>query len=73
MQEENSRIEQTRLKEARKARKVTLRALAQAVGYKASTISGVENGKTEPSERLVSAIIKELQINGDWLESSSLG
>ena len=56
-----------RLREAREASGYTLEQLAQAIGYRPSTISNVENGHDRPGKRLAQACIAALQLNADWL------
>jgi transcriptional regulator with XRE-family HTH domain len=57
----------SRLREARLARRMSLRALAQALGVSASLISQVETGKTQPSVSTLYAIVSELGLSLDEL------
>ena len=58
-----------RLKQARERAGVTLAQLAGRTGYAVATISGVENGHDQPSERLLSKWIQALAINESWLRT----
>src|SRR5262245_5777194 len=51
-----------RLREAREARKMSLRGLAQRLGLSPSLISQVETGKSQPSISTLFAIVGELEI-----------
>jgi transcriptional regulator with XRE-family HTH domain len=56
-----------RLREAREARKIGLRALAKRVNVSASLISQVERGKVMPSVGTLYVIVRELDISMDDL------
>jgi transcriptional regulator with XRE-family HTH domain len=56
-----------RIREARLARGMSLRSVAQAVGVSASLISQVETGKTQPSVSTLYAIVNHLGISIDQL------
>lgn len=56
-----------RLREARTARGLSLRSVAQALGVSASLISQVETGKTQPSVSTLYALVSHLGISIDEL------
>lgn len=56
-----------RIREARHARGMSLRSVAQAVGVSASLISQVETDKTQPSVSTLYAIVNHLGISIDEL------
>ncbi|WP_225634578.1 helix-turn-helix domain-containing protein [Streptomyces solaniscabiei] len=55
------------LREARKARGITLRALAADTGVSASLLSQVENGKSQPSVSTLYVLVSRLGISLDDL------
>ncbi len=55
------------LREARKARGISLRALATDTGISASLLSQVENGKSQPSVSTLYALVSRLQVSLDGL------
>ncbi|MET9535921.1 helix-turn-helix domain-containing protein [Streptomyces sp. NPDC006553] len=55
------------LREARKARGISLRALAADTGISASLLSQVENGKSQPSVSTLYALVSRLGISLDEL------
>lgn len=57
-----------RLKEARKARKLTLKQVADAVHVSESAISKFEHGAT-PSEQTIVLFCEKLRISRHWLET----
>lgn len=54
-----------RLREARMARGLSLRSVAQALGVSASLVSQVETGKTQPSVSTLYALVNHLGISLD--------
>ena len=56
-----------RLRDAREAKRLSLRALATAVGVSPSLLSQVETGKTRPSVSTLYALVTELEISTDSL------
>lgn len=60
-----------RLRQARTARKLSLRELAGRVGVSASLISQIENGKVQPSVNTLYALAIELGLSIDELLDSS--
>ncbi|MFC5788727.1 cupin domain-containing protein [Agromyces tardus] len=67
------------LRRVRESRKLSLRAVASAVGVSASLLSQVETGKTQPSVSTLYALVNHLGISLDGLmgtagtDSASLG
>lgn len=57
----------TRLRAAREARSMSLRALAGAIGVSPSLLSQVETGRTKPSVSTLYALVSELGISTDSL------
>lgn len=57
----------TRLRDARLARGLSLRGLAQELGVSASLISQIETGKTQPSVSTLYAIVSVLGVSIDEL------
>ncbi len=57
----------TELRREREARKLSLRAVASAVGVSASLLSQVETGKTQPSVSTLYALVNHLGISLDAL------
>lgn len=58
-----------RIKEVRKAKKITQQALADAIGLKRNTIANYEIGNVEPSDRTISDICREFDVNEEWLRT----
>ncbi len=56
-----------RLREAREARGMSLRALAGAIGVSPSLLSQVETGRTKPSVSTLYALVSQLDISTDLL------
>ena len=56
-----------RLREAREARGMSLRALASAIGVSPSLLSQVETGKTKPSVSTLYSLVSQLDISTDAL------
>lgn len=57
----------TRLKEARKSAGFTQSELAEILGIAKSTLSGYENGSSEPSVAMSAKLIKALGIEANYL------
>lgn len=55
------------IRRVREARKLSLRALAEAIGVSASLLSQVETGKTQPSVSTLYALVNHLGISLDAL------
>lgn len=58
-----------RLKEIRKACGLTQQALADRIGLKQNTIATYEIGRLQPSDRTISDICHELNVNETWLRT----
>lgn len=63
----------TELRREREARKLSLRAVAGAVGVSASLLSQVETGKTQPSVSTLYALVNHLGISLDALMGAKPG
>ena len=61
----------TELRRVRESRKLSLRAVATAVGVSASLLSQVETGKTQPSVSTLYALVNHLGISLDGLMGTS--
>lgn len=57
-----------RLRAAREASGLTLADLAKRIGYAESTLSRVERGLAQPTDRLLDSIRSALHIHPEWLE-----
>lgn len=58
-----------RIKEVRRAFKKTQQAFADAIGLKRNTIANYEIGNVLPSDRTISDICREFNVNEDWLRT----
>ena len=58
-----------RIKEIRKARKRTQQEFANAIGLKRNTIANYEIGQVQPSDRTISDICREFDVNETWLRT----
>lgn len=58
-----------RVKEVRKALGLTLEKFGERVGMKKSGLSQVENGSNSVSNQLFSAIVREFNVNEQWLRT----
>lgn len=56
-----------RIKELRKARKLSQTAFGEILGVSRDVINNIENGRVEPSELIIKMIINEFGINARWL------
>lgn len=56
-----------RLRQARKAAKMTQNQVAKAIGVTESTYCGYETGKRQPDPMKISAIASVLGVSGDYL------
>lgn len=59
-----------RIKEARRAKGITQKELADLIGVNKNTISGYEGGYREPDVPRIHALSKALDVTGDWLIES---
>lgn len=53
----------------RKAAGLSMRAFADRIGIKSSSVSLLETGKNNPSERTIRAICSEFHVSRVWLET----
>lgn len=58
-----------RIKEVRKEVHLTQQAFAEKINLKRNTVASYEIGVLEPSDRTISDICREFQINETWLRS----
>ena len=56
-----------RLKEARKAKKLTQKELAEKLGITENNIGHYENGRNKPPFEIILKLCKELNVSADWL------
>lgn len=56
-----------RIKEARKAKKLTQRQISEMVGVATTTFNGYENGNREPSMYTLSKIMETLDVDANYL------
>ena len=62
-----------RLKELRKAEKLTQREFADKLGIKRSTISNYDIGRSEPSKSVISLICRTFSVSETWLRTGEGG
>ncbi len=60
---------QERIKELRKALKLTQAKFAERLGVKPNTISQYESGRNEPIDAVISLICREFGVNENWLRN----
>lgn len=58
-----------RIKEVRKSKALTQQKFADALGLKQNTVATYEMGKTVPSDRTITDICREFNINEHWLRT----
>lgn len=58
-----------RIKEARKALKLTQQVFADTIGLKRNTVATYEMGKSLPSDRTIADICREFHVNEFWLRT----
>lgn len=58
-----------RLKELRKAEKLTQQEFADKLGIKRSTISNYDIGRSEPSKSVISLICRTFSVSETWLRT----
>lgn len=61
-----------RIVQLRKSREWTQDEFAEKMGISKNYVSLIENGKKKPSDRLVSDICREFNVNEDWLRDGTL-
>ena len=62
-----------RLKEARLTKGLTQEQIAEKIGVAKSTFTGYEKGNSEPNMLTVSKIMKELQVDANYLYQDEMG
>lgn len=60
-----------RIKEARKARKMTQQQLAEAIGLTQNYIAMIETGRREPSDRTIADICQVCGVDEIWLRTGT--
>ncbi len=60
-----------RIKELRKALGLTLEKFGDRVGVTKMTISRIENGKNNITDQMFKSIVREFNVNPEWLESGN--
>lgn len=58
-----------RIKELRKAMKLTQIEFGSRIGVKGNTVTGYENGLRSPSDAVIMSICKEFNVNEKWLRT----
>lgn len=56
-----------RIKELRKAHKLSQTAFGEVLGVSRDVINNIENGRVEPSELIIKMIVNEFGVNTQWL------
>ena len=60
---------ETRIREIRKAHKLTQAQFGDIIGVKHAAITSYEKGTRMPSEAVIRAICREFNVNRSWLET----
>lgn len=60
-----------RIKQVRKAKKITQQTLADAIGLKRNTIANYEIGNVDPSDRTIADICRKFDVNEEWLRNGT--
>lgn len=60
---------ESRLKEARKKRGLTLREVADQIGISESAVSNIERGRNKPSGSTLALFCQKLHISESWLRT----
>ena len=60
---------QNRIKEARKALKLTQTEFGDRIGIKGNTVTGYETGLRMPTDAVVKSICREFNVNEAWLRT----
>lgn len=58
-----------RIRELRKSLNLTLNEFGSQIGLKHSTLSDIENGKTNITERVIILICSQFNVNEEWLRT----
>lgn len=59
----------SRIKELRKAMRLTQIEFGSRIGVKGNTVTGYENGLRSPSDAVIMSICKEFNANEQWLRT----
>lgn len=60
-----------RIRELRKSLGLTLEKFGGRIGIKKSSLSTIENGRSNASEQTILSICREFQVNEDWLRNGT--
>lgn len=60
-----------RIKQIRKANKLTQVEFGERIGVKGNTVTNYENGLRNPTDAVVLSICREFNINEDWLRNGT--
>lgn len=60
-----------RIRGVRKSHGLTLEKFGEKIGITASSLSTIENGKSNPSEQTIRAIIREFHVDEVWLRTGA--
>ena len=58
-----------RIKEVRKALKLTQTAFADRIGIRQNSVAVLESGKNTPSDQTIAFICREFRVSEDWLRT----
>ncbi|MDE6590338.1 MAG: helix-turn-helix domain-containing protein [Oscillospiraceae bacterium] len=62
-------LENDRIREVRKAKKLTLEKFGEKVGVQKSAISKIEHGENAVSDQIRLAVCREFDVNEHWLRT----
>ena len=60
-----------RIKELRKALKLTQAAFAERIGIRQNSVAVIEIGKNTPSDQTIAFICREFRVNEEWLRTGA--
>lgn len=60
-----------RIKELRKALKMTQAAFGERIGIRQNSVAVIEIGKNTPSDQTIFAICREFRVNEEWLRTGT--
>ena len=60
-----------RIKELRKALKMTQAAFGERIGIRQNSVAVIEIGKNTPSDQTIFAICREFRVNEEWLRTGA--
>lgn len=58
-----------RIRDVRKSNGLTLEKFGERIGITASSLSTIENNKSNPSDQTILSIIREFKVNAEWLKT----